>query len=234
MRNLSRVTCDPTPSCYIVTGSSWRAEQEVLGGRNGRKLSDTAQLKLRFSEALRRRLEREARRQEHSLNGEIINRLEQSFRKSEDADLLGSTLRALFGGATGDLLRAIATAIWLIEKSAGKKWHEDRETTFQVSHAIGQIIDWFAGGRDPARHAALLKYRDLSILPPGQSAAAANAAALETLRKMGVAPSDAEIDQAAAKIRADNLELKERFGEVKIVGEPFLVSPKTKDEGEGP
>jgi len=199
-----------------------------------RKLSDTVQLKLRFSEALRRRLEREAKRQEHSLNGEIIARLEQTFRKSEDADLLGSTLRALFGGATGDLLRAIATAIWLIEKSAGKKWHEDRETTFQVSHAIGQIIDWFAGGRDPARHAAFLKYRDLSFLPSGQRAAAANAAALETLQKMGVAPSDAEIDQAAAKIRADNLELKERFGEVKIVGEPFLVSPKTKDEGEGP
>ena len=196
-----------------------------------RKLSDTVQLKLRFSEALRRRLEREAKRQEHSLNGEIINRLEQSFRKSEDADLLGSTLRALFGGATGDLLRAIATAIWLIEKSAGKKWHEDRETTFQVSHAIGQIIDWFAGGRDPARHAALLKYRDLSILPPGQSAAAANAAALETLRKMGVAPSDAEIDQAATKLRADYLEAKERLAEPFLVS-PFLVSPQTK-EGEG-
>ena len=196
-----------------------------------RKLSDTVQLKLRFSEALRRRLEREAKRQEHSLNGEIIARLEQSFRKSEDADLLGSTLRALFGGATGDLLRAIATAIWLIEKSAGKKWHEDRETTFQVSHAIGQIIDWFAGGRDPARHAAFLKYRDLSFLPSGQRAAAANAAALETLQKMGVAPSDAEIDQAATKLRADYLEAKERLAEPFLVS-PFLVSPQTK-EGEG-
>jgi len=196
-----------------------------------RKLSDTVQLKLRFSEALRRRLEREAKRQEHSLNGEIIARLEQSFRKSEDADLLGSTLRALFGGATGDLLRAIATAIWLIEKHAGKKWHEDPETAFQVSHAIGQIVDWFAGGRDPARHAAFLKYRDLSILPPGQSAAAANAAALETLRKMGVAPSDAEIDQAATKLRADYLEAKERLAEPFLVS-PFLVSPQTK-EGEG-
>ena len=196
-----------------------------------RKLTDTVQLKLRFSEALRRRLEREAKRQEHSLNGEIIARLEQSFRKSEDADLLGSTLRALFGGATGDLLRAIATAIWLIEKHAGKKWHEDPETVFQVSHAIGQIVDWFAGGRDPARHAAFLKYRDLSFLPSGQRAAAANAAALETLRKMGVAPSDAEIDQAATKLRADYLEAKERLAEPFLVS-PFLVSPQTK-EGEG-
>jgi len=219
-----------------------------------RKLSDTVQLKLRFSEALRRRLEREARRQEHSLNGEIINRLEQSFRKSEDADLLGSTLRALFGGATGDLLRAIATAIWLIEKHAGKKWHEDPETVFQVSHAIGQIVDWFAGGRDPARHAAFLKYRDLSFLPSGQRAAAgagfeihhanvvANTAVLETLQKMGMAPSDAEIDEAA---RADPkyLEAKERFAKYLAdweqekgwrADERKTVYPKTKDEGEGP
>ena len=48
-----------------------------------RKLQDTVQLKLRFSEALRRRLEREAKRQEQSLNAEIISRLEQSFRKAD-------------------------------------------------------------------------------------------------------------------------------------------------------
>jgi hypothetical protein len=120
----------------------------------------------------------------------------------------------------------------LIEKHAGKKWHEDPETAFQVSHAIGQIVDWFAGGRDPARHAAFLKYRDLPPLPSSQRAAAANAAALETLRKMGVAPSDAEIDQAATKWRADWLEVKEGLAEAKIVGEPFIVSPQTK-EGEG-
>jgi hypothetical protein len=199
-----------------------------------RKLSDTVQLKLRFSEALRRRLEREAKRQEHSLNGEIIARLEQSFRKSEDADLLGSTLRHFFGGATGDLLRAIATAIWLIEKRAGKKWHEDPETAYQVSHAIDEIVHWFAWrpARDaPARDAAFLKYRDLSSLSGSgfeQSTAAANAAALETLQKMGMAPSDAEIDEAATKYRADSkyLEAKERFAD-------YLV-PKTKSEGEGP
>src|SRR5262249_26662533 len=207
-----------------------------------RKLADTVQLKLRFSEALRRRLEREAKRQEHSLNGEIIARLEQSFRKSEDADLLGSTLRALFGGATGDLLRAIATAIWLIEKRTGKKWHEDRETALQVSRAIDEITEWFSWTRrDRAREAAFLKYRDLSWyagrrsnpardrafrkyrdlsspdLPVSgfEEIAAANAAALETLQKMGMAPSDAEIDEAATKYRAE------------------LSSSQPKDEGEG-
>jgi Arc-like DNA binding domain len=44
-----------------------------------RKLTDEVQLKLRFSEALRRRLAREARRQKHSLNTEIVTRLDQSL-----------------------------------------------------------------------------------------------------------------------------------------------------------
>ena len=43
-----------------------------------RKASDTIQLKLRFSEALRRRLER-AKSDGRSLNSEIVHRLEQSF-----------------------------------------------------------------------------------------------------------------------------------------------------------
>src|SRR6516162_6235212 len=177
----------PRKLCYI------RAQQRDVMAR---KLTDTVQLKLRFSEALRRRLEREAKRQEQSLNAEIIGRLEQTFRKSEDADLLGSTLRALFGGATGDLLRAIATAIWLIEKHAGKKWHEDPETALQVSHAIDEIIAWFTRQkRDPAMDAARLKYTELS----GESEywvktgagfeihhanVVANTAVLETLQKM--------------------------------------------------
>src|SRR5438128_1897052 len=43
-----------------------------------RKATDTIQLKLRFSEALRRRLER-AKSDGRSLNSEIVHRLEQSF-----------------------------------------------------------------------------------------------------------------------------------------------------------
>jgi hypothetical protein len=48
-----------------------------------RKPTDTVQLKLRFSEALRRRLEREAARNNRSMNTEIIHRLEESFRQHE-------------------------------------------------------------------------------------------------------------------------------------------------------
>jgi len=44
-----------------------------------RKPTDEVQLKLRFSESLRRRLERAAARNNRSMNTEIIHRLERSF-----------------------------------------------------------------------------------------------------------------------------------------------------------
>lgn len=44
-----------------------------------RKPNDQVQLKLRFDERLRKRLEREAAMNNRSLNGEIIHRLEQSL-----------------------------------------------------------------------------------------------------------------------------------------------------------
>jgi hypothetical protein len=45
-----------------------------------RKPTDEVQLKLRFSEALRRRLERVAARNNRSMNTEIIHRLEESLK----------------------------------------------------------------------------------------------------------------------------------------------------------
>lgn len=45
-----------------------------------RKLSDTVKLNLRFSEELRRRLERAAAKNNQSLNSEIVARLDGSFR----------------------------------------------------------------------------------------------------------------------------------------------------------
>ena len=48
-------------------------------GPHQRSLTETVQLKLRFSEALRRKLEREADLGHRSLNAEIIKRLEASF-----------------------------------------------------------------------------------------------------------------------------------------------------------
>jgi plasmid stability protein len=50
-----------------------------------RKQADMVGLHLRFSEGLRRRLEREAARHDRSMNAEIIDRLEQSFHVPDQA-----------------------------------------------------------------------------------------------------------------------------------------------------
>lgn len=177
-----------------------------------RKPTDTVQLKLRFSEALRRRLEREAQRQDRSLNSEIVSRLDQSFRKSEDGDLIADAFRAAFGESTGDFLRAVATAIWLIEKRSGKKWNRDNRTRFQVMMAMEEIMNAFARPLSAKRivdaaetELAIRKYLDFGH---GRDAAfiherdEARAAALETLQKMGMAPSDVDIAEEATKRQA--------------------------------
>jgi plasmid stability protein len=48
-----------------------------------RKPSETVQLKLRFPERLRQRIESAAARDERSMNAEIVHRLEQSFQKED-------------------------------------------------------------------------------------------------------------------------------------------------------
>jgi Arc-like DNA binding domain len=48
-----------------------------------RKLSQTVQLKLRFPEKLRQRIESAAARNERSMNAEIVHRLDQSFQKDD-------------------------------------------------------------------------------------------------------------------------------------------------------
>jgi hypothetical protein len=58
-----------------------------------RKPSDTVQLKLRFPEALRRRLERAAKANDRSMNMEIIFRLEESFLMDE----LNAEMKAVTG-----------------------------------------------------------------------------------------------------------------------------------------
>ena len=48
-----------------------------------RKLSDTVKLNLRFSEDLRRKLEKAADKNGQSMNLEIVERLEESFRRQD-------------------------------------------------------------------------------------------------------------------------------------------------------
>ena len=103
----------------------------------------TPHLRIRIEPELLARLEKSRKAQGRTLTGEIVHKIEQSFRKSEDADLAAETFRAALGGPTGDLLRSFATAIWLLEKRTGKKWNEDRDTAFQVRPAIGAEVERF-------------------------------------------------------------------------------------------
>jgi len=57
-----------------------------------RKPTDEVQLKLRFSEALRRRLERVAARNNRSMNTEIIHRLEESLARDPTIENLSREL----------------------------------------------------------------------------------------------------------------------------------------------
>ena len=108
-----------------------------------KKSKHTPHLRIRIEPELLARLEKSRKAQGRTLTGEIVHKIEQSFRKSEDADLAAETFRAALGGPTGDLLRAFLMAILLLEKRTGKKWNEDRDTAFQVRPAIGAEVERF-------------------------------------------------------------------------------------------
>jgi hypothetical protein len=61
-----------------------------------RKLSETVKLNLRFSEELRRKLEKAADRNSQSINSEILARLEGSFRKEEIREVVTEAVRDLY------------------------------------------------------------------------------------------------------------------------------------------
>ncbi len=90
-----------------------------------RKPSDTVQLKLRFPEALRRQLERAARAKDHSMNSEIIHRLERSFHSDRAVD-------------------AVAMAMEL-ESTDERNWKEDPLSAETVRIGVDRIIAAFGG-----------------------------------------------------------------------------------------
>jgi hypothetical protein len=62
-----------------------------------RKPTDTVQLKLRFPEALRRRLVREATRRGQSLNGYIVRILEEAFEQSDSVQQRAQAIAEALG-----------------------------------------------------------------------------------------------------------------------------------------
>jgi DNA-directed RNA polymerase specialized sigma subunit len=60
-----------------------------------RKLTDQVQLKLRFDEKLRRKLEKAAEKNDRSMNAEIVNRLERSLQDQEILTEIRNELAAM-------------------------------------------------------------------------------------------------------------------------------------------
>jgi plasmid stability protein len=82
-----------------------------------RKPSETVQLKLRFPEKLRQRIESAAARNKHSMNAEIVHRLEQSFQKDDAPSLAEAaattTLQKLDVTALTEAAATTAVEKWL-------------------------------------------------------------------------------------------------------------------------
>jgi hypothetical protein len=167
-----------------------------------KKKKATPHLRIRIEPELLARLENSRKAQGRTLTGEIVHRIEQSFRRSEDADLTASTLRAAFGGATGDLLRAIAIAVWLIEKRTGKKWNENPHAGSLASIALDTIGGAFSFPLDAKRIAKRIVDIEEHLGPSEQSdSILAFRAAITALQPMGMAPSDPEIAKEIAELR---------------------------------
>jgi hypothetical protein len=106
-----------------------------------RKPKETPHLRVRIEPTLLARLERAREKSGRTLTGEIVHRIEQTFRKEEDADLG----RALLGGDdTAKTLQLIASAMRL-ETAAGTPWSKDQEKAEAVRTAAHLIIAGTAG-----------------------------------------------------------------------------------------
>lgn len=91
-----------------------------------RQLADMVQLKLRFREHTRSRLEQAASGMGNSLNSEIVARLERSL--DEDERRAGPSANALF--------HRLAMAIEQLESLSGERWDKDPATFIAVKRAL--------------------------------------------------------------------------------------------------
>ncbi len=109
------------------------------------KKSTTVQLKVRLKEPLRARIEKAARKQEHPMNTEIVDRLEMSFSEDEKLQLTHQIVMdgvyEQFGGiGTYSIMKLLTEAIRYIEDETGKSWQDDRNTYEQVETACKVIL----------------------------------------------------------------------------------------------
>jgi hypothetical protein len=105
-----------------------------------RKATDIVSLSLRIREGLRRRLEREAKKDNQSLNAEIVDRLDQSFDLAKRQSEYDAMLSFAAAGNKYDamLLKLIASAMWKLR--SGPRPLSDEEYAERLLIAIVLII----------------------------------------------------------------------------------------------
>jgi Arc-like DNA binding domain len=100
-------------------------------------LDQAMKMNYRVREALRQRLEREAKRNDTSLNSEMTRRLEGSLNAEERlADLVGREKNV-------QLFQVLGGAIGIIEAETGRPWEHDAKTWMCVSNSIQVILNGF-------------------------------------------------------------------------------------------
>jgi hypothetical protein len=89
-----------------------------------RKLTDTIQLKVRFDERLRRRIEKAAEQNKHTMNAEIVARLELSFQREDMREIVQKTVGEIIATVAVDVARDRA-AIERIEQNLRQRKEEE-------------------------------------------------------------------------------------------------------------
>jgi Arc-like DNA binding domain len=112
-----------------------------MGQMAKRKRTDVVKLQLRIREALRRKLEVEANREERSLNSEIAHRLENSFDEQKNSLVLAALLAP---GAGLELIRGVGTIL----RGAGSDWNKPPKS-HAVAEAIRKLIAMLSGELPP-------------------------------------------------------------------------------------
>ncbi len=106
-----------------------------------REPTDMVQLKLRFKESLRERLEQAAQEDGQSLNSAIVARLEQSLREDQE-----------FGvGLQAEVIRAIVGIMGATSRTFGRPWYEDPDGWENVRGTVSYLFTLVEPKEDPVR-----------------------------------------------------------------------------------
>jgi hypothetical protein len=146
-----------------------------------KKPANPVKLNLRFTEGLRARLEKQAQRNNHSLNGEIVYRLERSFEQADQIAIFRETMekhmeesRNLYDQSIENLRKQLADEQLAYEQSIRNLERKDAEFHRKIEEAMpaAAVVDILLGRSK--RKSALLRSiaLELAEIPEDQLARA--------------------------------------------------------------